>query len=128
MNTFTVELHDASRTERFEGVRAFVAADADGSFGIRARHAPFMTLLRFGLARFQDAHGWRYLALPGALLHFVDDTLFLSTRYYLVGADYAAMAERLAARAAAEDQALGAVKTSLRRMEEALLRRMGERP
>jgi F-type H+-transporting ATPase subunit epsilon len=126
---FAIELRDARRAERFAGVTSFVGEDASGSFGIRAGHARFMTLLSFGLARFREGGTdapWRYLALPGALLYFVDGTLYIATRHYLMDTDYGRISRRLEERLAAEERELGAVRESLRRMEEELLRRMGE--
>jgi F-type H+-transporting ATPase subunit epsilon len=127
MKTFSIELRDAGRAERFEGITSFVAEDASGSFGIRAGHARFMTLLELGLARFRGAAGpWRYLALPGALLYFVDNALHITTRHYLLDTDYGRISRALEERMAAEERDFRAVKESLRRMEEALLRRIWE--
>lgn len=122
-----MELRDARRAERFEGVISFVGEDASGGFGIQAGHARFMTLLEFGLARFRSAEApWRYLALPGALLYFVDNTLYISTRRYQLDTDYGRICHMLEQRMAAEERELGSMKESLRRMQEELLRRMWE--
>lgn len=129
MNTFTLELRDAFRSERIENVTAFVGEDVSGSFGILAGHARFLSVLVFGLARFRvGEENWRYLALPGGVLYFAGNTLYLSTRRCLAGDDYESISVQLEARLLEEEQHLRATKESLRRMEEELLRslwRMG---
>ena len=63
MSGFTLELADAARAERFEGVTAFVGEDASGSFAIWPRHARMVTCLTFGLARFRVGEApWSYVA------------------------------------------------------------------
>lgn len=123
--TFVLKLQDARRAERIPDVSAFVGQDRTGSFGILAGHARFMTSLTFGLARFRLAKdGWRYLALPGALLYFDDDVLTLSTRHYLMDDDYTRISAALSEELLAEEEALRGIKSSLHRMEEEALRRM----
>lgn len=126
MTTFTLELRDAYHSERIEGVASFVGEDASGSFGILAGHARFLTVLVFGLARFRVAGSadWRYLALPGGVLFFKKNTLYLSTRRYFVGDDYVRISTQLEARLVEEEQRLRTTKESLHRMEEALLRNL----
>jgi F-type H+-transporting ATPase subunit epsilon len=125
MNGFTLELQDASETRRIPGVLSFVGEDASGSFGLQAGHARFMTLLSFGLARFrEDADDWQYLAMPGALLLFAEQRLWLGTRRYLLDRDYGRISRLLNEQLLAEEEALRNTKDSLRRMEDALLRRL----
>ena len=127
MTGFTLHLYDANQSERIEGVISFVGEDASGSFGILPNHARFMTLLSFGLARFRNADGsWQHLALPGALLYFVDNAMHITTRRYLKDTDYGRISQMLTERMAAEERDLSAMKESLRRMEDELLRRMWE--
>ncbi|MEA3275920.1 MAG: F0F1 ATP synthase subunit epsilon [Pseudomonadota bacterium] len=127
MKGFTLDLRDTGKAERIEGVTSFVGEDATGSFGILSGHARFMTVLGFGLARFRlDDGPWQYLALPGALLYFVDNLMQITTRHYLRDEDYDRISRRLEEQMAAEERDLRAVKQSLRRMEEELLRRMWE--
>ncbi|MGD8207308.1 MAG: F0F1 ATP synthase subunit epsilon [Thiohalocapsa sp.] len=125
MNGFTLALHDATRAERIQGVTSFVGEDASGSFGILPGHGRMMTSLVVGLARFRvGAREWRYLALPGALLYFRADVLTLSTRRYLVDEDYTRISRALQEQLLAEEQALRAMKESLHRMEEEVLKRL----
>jgi len=67
---------------------------------------------------------WRYLALPGALLYFHDDTLALSTRHYVIDDDYRRISRLLREKLLAEEAALSSVRESLQRMEEAALHRL----
>jgi F-type H+-transporting ATPase subunit epsilon len=124
----TLQLFDSRRSERIEGVSAFVGEDASGSFGILPGHTRFMTMLVFGLARFRrgDEAPWEYLALPGAVLYCADDTLTLTSRHTLRDSDYERISQRLADELLAEEEELHEIRESLRRMEEAMFRRMWE--
>ena len=125
MTGFVLHLADSARSERFENVTAFVGEDGSGSFGIRPRHARMVTCLTFGLARFRVGdEPWSYVALPGAVLRFADDTLTIGTRRYLVDADLDRVSTALQEELLAEEAELAAVKESLRRMEEGMLKRL----
>ena len=125
MKGFKMELHGAGQTRQISDVLSFIGEDASGSFGLQAGHARFMTLLEFGLARFRAAEtDWQYLALPGALLYFSGNRLWIGTRRFLVDSDYSRISRLLQEQLRAEEQALSETKTSLRRMEEALFRRL----
>ena len=127
VKTFTLRLHDATRSEEITHVESFVGEDASGSFGILAGHTRLITSLVLGLARFRTAaNGWSYLALPGAVLHFRDNVLTLSTRRYLRDDDYMRISQELRQQLIAEEQNLRAMKESLHRMEEEALRRLWE--
>jgi F-type H+-transporting ATPase subunit epsilon len=129
MNTFVLHVLSADTTERIEDVTSFVGEDATGSFGLLPHHARFMTTLVFGLARYRRLAGaWHYLALPGALLYFVDNALFLSTRHYVCGEDYQHIAQAVQAQLMQEETALAAMRHSLRHLEEALLQRLWHVP
>ena len=125
---FTLLLFDSRQSERIEGVSAFVGEDASGSFGILPGHTRFMTVLVFGLARFRcgEESPWEYLALPGALFYFTDNTLTLASRHYLRDTDYERISQRLADELLAEEEALHDIRESLRRMEEEMFKRMWE--
>ena len=127
MNTFTLQLQDATHAETIAGVISFVGEDDSGSFGILAGHAHFITSLEMGLARFRTGDaGWRYLAVPGAVLHFRDGVLTLSTRRYLLDDDYDRISRTLRQQLLAEEARLQEMKQSLRRMEEEIFRRLWE--
>ena len=127
MNTFTLLLQDASRSERIDGVNSFVGEDASGSFGILPDHSRMMTTLVIGLARFRIGDtNWQYLAMPGAVLYFLNNVLTLSTRRYLRDDDYTRISAALQEQLLAEEEQLHATRESLRRMEELLLKRLWE--
>jgi F-type H+-transporting ATPase subunit epsilon len=125
---FTLQLFDSRGSERFEGITTFVGEDQSGSFGILPGHARMMSVLVFGLARFRRGSEtpWRYLALPGALLYFADNTLTLASRHYLIDEDFDRISTRLADELLSEEEQLHDIHESLRRMEEAMLKRMWE--
>lgn len=127
MKTLMLQINDAMRGERHDGITSFVGADASGSFGILPGRAPFMTVMDYGLARFCDATGtWRYLACPGAVLQLAGNVVAIHARRYLVDEDYARISARLAGELAREEAELAGVKANLQRLEQELLRRLRE--
>jgi len=125
MNSFVLNLFDASHEQRIEGVTSFVGEDDSGSFGIQANHARFMTILVFGLARFRLGTGdWQYLALPGAVVYFNNNELSISTRHFLIDTDIERISTLLEQQLIAEEDNLRATRDSLHRMEQAMLKRM----
>lgn len=125
MRTFALQLLDATHAERIDNVVSFVGEDVSGSFGIQAGHERMMSNLLFGLARYRTAKGgWHYVAVPGAVLYFVDNVLTLSSRRYLLDDDYARIVERLEQQLLREEVELQTIKESLHRMEEEVLKRM----
>jgi len=125
MRAFTVQLRAARHEQRIEGVSAFIGEDDSGSFGLLAGHARFMTALRFGLAQLRVGDGpWQYLAVPQALLYFVDDVLTLDARRYVLDDDYERISRTLQEELAAEEQQLRGMRSSLQAMEEHLLKRL----
>jgi F-type H+-transporting ATPase subunit epsilon len=127
MNTFVLHLQSATQYERVEGVISFAGQDASGGFGILAGHERMMTLLTFGLARFRVGEAnWQYLAIPGALLYFVANQLFLNTRHYLRGGDYETVRAFLQEHFLAEEKALHDLKLSVKRLEREMFKRLVE--
>lgn len=128
MSGFTLQLYDSSGSERIEGLSSFVGEDPSGSFGILPGHTRFMTTLVFGLARFRrgEEEPWHYLAMPGGVLYFMDDTLNIACRHYILDEDYARISQRLNDELLAEEEQIHALRESLKRMEEAMLKRMWE--
>lgn len=125
MTVFSLHLQSATQYELIEGVTSFAGEDDSGSFGLQAHHARFMAALRFGLARYRcGGQAWQYLALPGALLYFVDNQLFLNTRHYVRDDDYGRINAALHEQLHREEAGLLRIKESLRRMEEVMLRRL----
>lgn len=125
MNTFVLHLQSGTQYERIDNAVSFVAADDSGSFGILAGHARMMTCLATGLARFRTAEGsWRFVALPGAVLYFVDNELCINTRRYLHDPDYKRISAALREELLAEEEKLSAIRESLNRLEDEMLKRM----
>lgn len=127
MKTYSILLQDATREQHIDEVCAFVGEDASGSFSIWAGHENMMTVLNMGLARIRlNTQSWQYLAVPGALLYFRDNTLTLSTRRYFLGNDYAQIVASLREQLLTEEKNLQNIKTSFRRMEDETLKRLYE--
>jgi F-type H+-transporting ATPase subunit epsilon len=125
MKAFVLHLQSATQYERIEGVASFIGEDRSGQFGILPGHERMMTALIFGLARFRVAdEPWRYLALPGALLYFVEDQLYLNTRRYLCGADYGRISAALDEQLRGEEEQLRGMKESLQRLEAEMFKRL----
>jgi F-type H+-transporting ATPase subunit epsilon len=125
MSVFTLLLRDYQQQQRIDDAVSFVGEDASGSFGIQAQHARMMTALVFGLARFRRSEGdWIYLALPGGLVYFRDNTLRIITRRYFLDNDYDRISHTLTEELLTEETKLSAIKQSLRHMEEDLLKEM----
>ena len=125
MNSFVLNLFDATHEQRITGVTSFVAEDSTGSFGIQSNHARFMTTLIFGLARFSlGTDDWHYLALPGAVVYFNKNELTISTRHFLMDTDLERISALLEQQLMTEEESLRATRESLHRMEQAMLKRM----
>ena len=125
MNSFTLNLQDATHKEEITQVSSFVGEDSSGSFGILADHARFMTSLLVGLARFRIGNeNWQYLALPGAVLYFCDNVLTLNTRHYLVDDDYMHISQALQQQLLEEEKKLQTIKVSLSHLEEEVLKHL----
>ena len=125
MNTFVMYLHGSTQYERIEGVTSFVEQDNSGSFGIQAGHARTMTALNYGLARYCDTNNsWIYLALPGGLLYFVNNELYITTRRYFIDSDYLRISTTLLDQLLREEEELQTVKQTLNRLEQETLRRL----
>jgi len=126
-NTFCLDLLDSHGSAHFEEVSQFIGADAGGSFGLLAGHAHCVAVLRYGLARFQEADGaWRYLTMPGGVLRFADNRLTITTVRYFLGDDPGLLCERLAEEMARTDSDIHAARATLTEIERSLLRRLAE--
>ena len=125
MTGFNLNLIASHQARQFNNVVSFVGEDASGSFGIQAHHSYFMTVLVFGLARFRFAEdNWHYLALPNGLLSFQNNTLTISTRYFLIDTDFERIRHALELQAEQEQENLYSTRDSLQRMEVEMLKRL----
>ncbi len=127
MKIFTLHLFDGRGSECFTAVTHFIGSDDHGSFGILAGHQHVVVVLRYGLARFCDQSGvWRYLALPGGVLRFLDNRLTISTVRYFLGDDRALICEQLAQELSRTDSEVHTARASLSEIERSLVRRLAE--
>jgi F-type H+-transporting ATPase subunit epsilon len=125
MNSFILNLFDASHEQRIDGVTSFIGEDASGCFGIQAQHARFMTTLVFGLSRFRlSTDEWRYLALPGAVAYFDNNELTISTLHFLIDTDFNRISQLLEQHTLVEEETVHASKESFHLMEQAMLKRI----
>lgn len=125
MNSFPLHLYSATRIDHIDAVTRFVGEDKSGQFGLMAHHVSMATVLTYGLARFCVGESdWRYLAVPGAVLYFVDNALHISTRRYIHGPDFREVSLALDQQLLAEEQALSEVKLNLKTMEAAMFQRL----
>ena len=125
MNGFVLQLQSATQFERREDVVSFIGEDASGAFGILPRHEPIVASLVFGLARFCVlGEPWEYVALPGAVLWFADDEMFVATRRFLCDRDCQRISAALREDLAAEEAKLAQMRNSVRQLEAQMLRRL----
>jgi F-type H+-transporting ATPase subunit epsilon len=125
VRNLALHLESSARCARIDGVTSFVAEDASGSFGILPGHERLVTVLDFGLSRFRVGSGsWQYLAAPGAVVLLHDDELHFATRRYVLGDDFETIRSALREQISAEEEALLAVKNSLRGLEQEMLKRL----
>lgn len=125
MKTFVLHIQSATQYFPVEHVISFVGADSSGSFGILAGHARMMTALNYGLARYQVQDGnWYYLAFPGAILYFLDNHLYISSRRFLCDNNYERISAGLMEQLLAEEESLREIKTSLSQLEQEMFRRL----
>jgi F-type H+-transporting ATPase subunit epsilon len=128
MKTFRIHLMSMTRAEWIPDVVRFTGRDAAGSFGILANASRRMTVLSFGLARFQTTSGTEYLALPGGLLYFVANELQISTTSYVRSSGLQEISTALDVQLRKEEVELREIKQSLYRLDEQVLKLMYELP
>jgi F-type H+-transporting ATPase subunit epsilon len=129
MSTITLHLLGAGEHETIPGVSSFLASDASGHFGILPRREPLLTILAVGLARYRCGDGpWSFLGLTGGLLHFADDTLRICTSRYLRDTHPEALQTALEAELHREEGLQRELHSSMRQLEEEMLRRLWRIP
>lgn len=127
MNAFVLYLQQPGSRDRIDGVHDFIAEDASGSFGIRPGHERMITVLSYGLAQYRGEDGaWTYLAVPGGLLYFVDNELYICSRRLSRHDDPADAARELANRRAAEELERARAQGTLKSLEREMLKRLLE--
>lgn len=127
MHTFVLHLQSATQYQRIDDVASFVGEDESGSFGIMAGHARMMTCLTFGLARYRHVdETWQFLAVPGAIVYFLDNQLYVNARRYVCGEDYGTVGSTLRQELRLEEENLQGLKENLARLEDEMFKRLGE--
>lgn len=125
MSQFTLHLQDATKYKKINNVSSFVGQDLAGKFGLKAHHERFITTLEFGLAKYKiNNENWTYIALPGGVLHFVNNELFISTRQFLTDEDYAQISEMLENQIRSEENKTQNIRQSLHKMEQEMFKRL----
>ncbi|HUL41573.1 MAG TPA: hypothetical protein VLV32_06690 [Burkholderiales bacterium] len=125
MTAFVLTLHSATQRERIAGVSRFVGEDASGQFCLLAHHARMVTVLICGVARYCLSDGaWRYIALPGAALHFAGNELHIATRRYVQGPDFKAISCALSDQLMDEEKHLRSFRDNLTQLEQQILRKL----
>jgi F-type H+-transporting ATPase subunit epsilon len=125
MDAFDIHLQSATQYEKIHNVVSFVGEDNSGQFGILAHHDRMMTCLKFGLAWFRYANNEiDYLALPGAIIYFIDNQLYISTRHYFRNKDYQVIQTSIAKELQIEEENLLCIKESLHHLDEEILKRL----
>lgn len=125
MTTFTMHLQSSTQYEKLDNITSFVGEDTSGQFGILANHARMMACLKYGMSRFRyDNEETEYLALPGGVVYFVDNQLYVSTRHYLRSKDYQTIETALEENLRAEEENLNSIRESLRRLDEEIFNRL----
>lgn len=125
MENFDLHLQSSTQYEVIHNVVSFVGEDASGQFGILANHARMMTCLNFGLAWFRYENKEKeYLALPGAVVYFINNQLTISTRHYFRNKDYQEIQTLIEKELHLEEENLMSIKESLHRLDEEILKRL----
>ncbi|HCC3243593.1 TPA: F0F1 ATP synthase subunit epsilon [Legionella pneumophila] len=127
MELFTIHLKSATQYETVDKVVSFVGEDHSGQFGILAHHTRMMTCLKFGLAWFRyENEETEYLALPGAVVYFIDNQLHIATRHYIRHKEYQVLQMALEEELHWEEDNLSQTQESVHRLDEEMLKRLWE--
>lgn len=127
MTTFELYLESPTQYEKIDNVISFVGEDASGQFGILANHARMITCLNFGLAKFSGENSTlEYIALPSGILYFRNNQLHISARHYIRDTDYKLIEKKMDEELRLEEENLQSIKTSLRKLDEEILKRLLE--
>lgn len=127
MTTFNLYLQSGTQFEEIRQVVSFVGEDASGEFGILAHHARMIACLNYGLAWFRsDNDEISYLALPGGVLYFVNNELYISTRYFIRSKNYQEIETAITETLQIEEESVRNIKETLHRLDEAMLKHLWE--
>lgn len=125
MNDFTLHLQSAREYKKISHVSSFVGKDLTGKFGLMANHERLVTTLTFGLLSYKiNGEQWNYIALPGGVLHFINNELFISTRLFFIDEDYERINEKLEKDIRREENKSHYIRQSLQKMEQEMFKRL----
>lgn len=123
--TFDFQVFSPGRHWQTTEATSFRGKDASGGFGLLARRSDFMTVLEYGLATLKWGSGeLMFFGFPGGVLRFSRGSLQIVTRFYVQGPNPAELLTSLAAEVKREQERVRELKTSVRRLDEELLRRL----
>lgn len=124
MNTFAMTLYSAAQQTDYAQVIQFVGQDASGSFGVLAGAEDLLTMLPFGMVRFQTADLlWHYLAVPEAVLHFTANRMHVTASSFIVGDDRNRMTQLLDSTRHEQTQRVHSTRLSVQQLDQALMRK-----
>lgn len=127
MIAFELHLESPTQYEKIDNIVSFIGEDVSGQFGVLANHARMMTYLNFGLAKFTYANSTKeYIALSGGILYFRNNQLHISSRHYIRDTDYKILEKKMDKELQVEEKNLENIKTSLRKLDEEMLKRLIE--
>lgn len=125
MKTFVLNIQSPYGSVTMDDVTSFVGTDASGSFGIRANHERMMTILEFGFVTVHRRdQGIQYIAMPGCILYFLENTMFLVTTRYFISSDDNELTAQLRGQIAREEEKLLSLRESVRKMEESMFKQL----
>ncbi len=125
MNSFLLSIIDIEQQLQQDDITSFVASDDSGSFGILANHAPMVTCLRPGIARYRRQQGaWLYIAQAGAVLTFRSNHLHIATPQFLHSEDHSQLVAQMDAAWHAAAQELQQDRQHVVALEQSLARKL----
>ena len=125
MKTFLLSLFDTTHTQTIADVVSFSGEDSSGSFGILAERERLITCLTFGMAKIRTLSGQTlFIAMPGGVLYFAQNSLTISTRHFVVSDDFEQIQKILLQEILNEEIQLQTLKKSFHNMETELMKRL----
>lgn len=127
MNSFVMYLQSSTQYEEINDILSFIGEDSSGRFGIMANHGRMMTCLKFGLSWFRhEDNTEEYLAVPGGVLYFNENKLFVNTRHFFRNKNYEIITTAIENQLIQEEENIRGVKESLHRLDEEILKHLWE--
>lgn len=125
MKPFLLTIHDIAHTQTITDVVSFTGEDSSGGFGILPGRERLISCLSFGMVRIRTLSGQAlFIAMPGGVLYFVNNTLTISTRHFVVSDDFEQIHKILQHEILDEELQLQSLKKSFHTMENELMKRL----